>query len=93
MKPGIKIGLLSEDEQLLVICLQGKHGNTLNKIADEAPGTAAKKLEKRWELYREKQEEIKDPEERTIGDSTKHTIEEGKYDDILGTFAERYMQR
>lgn len=60
MKPGIKKGSLSEDEQRLVISLQAKHGNRWKKIAAQVPGTTAKRLSKWWEVYREKQDKVKD---------------------------------
>lgn len=92
LKPGIKKGSLSEDEQRLVISLQAKYGNRWKKIAAQVPGTTAKRLSKWWEVYREKQDKIKDRKERTIADSVTK-IEEGKYDHILETFAEKYMQK
>ncbi|KAK1369791.1 hypothetical protein POM88_035883 [Heracleum sosnowskyi] len=45
LKPGIKKGSLSEEEQCLVIRLQVKHGNKWKKIAAEVPGRTAKRLE------------------------------------------------
>nr|QOQ51791.1 asymmetric leaves 1 [Pseudotsuga menziesii] len=93
LKPGIKKGSLSEDEQRLVISLQAKYGNRWKKIAAQVPGTTAKRLSKWWEVYREKQDKIKDRKERIIADSANNTIEEGKYDHILETFAEKYMQK
>nr|QOQ51800.1 asymmetric leaves 1 [Abies firma] len=92
LKPGIKKGSLSEDEQRLVINLQAKYGNRWKKIAAQVPGTTAKRLSKWWEVYREKQDKLKDRQERPIEESA-NTIEEGKYDHILETFAEKYMQR
>lgn len=92
LKPGIKKGSLSEDEQHLVISLQAKYGNRWKKIAAQVPGTTAKRLSKWWEVYREKQDKIKDRKERIIADSA-NAIEEGKYDHILETFAEKYMQQ
>jgi len=92
LKPGIKKGSLSEDEQRLVISLQAKHGNRWKKIAAQVPGTTAKRLSKWWEVYREKQDKVKDRKERIVADSA-NTIEEGKYDHILETFAEKYMQK
>lgn len=92
LKPGIKKGSLSEDEQRLVVSLQAKYGNRWKKIAAQVPGTTAKRLSKWWEVYREKQDKIKDRNERTIADSATK-IEEGKYDHILETFAEKYMQK
>nr|QOQ51799.1 asymmetric leaves 1 [Larix kaempferi] len=92
LKPGIKKGSLSEEEQRLIISLQAKYGNRWKKIAAQVPGTTAKRLSKWWEVYREKQDKVKDRKERTIADSS-NTIEEGKYDHILETFAEKYMQK
>lgn len=56
LKPGIKKGSLTEEEQRLVIRLQGKHGNKWKKIAAEVPGRTAKRLGKWWEVYKEKQQ-------------------------------------
>lgn len=93
LKPGIKRGSLSEDEQQLVVNLQGKYGNRWKKIAGQVPGTTAKRLGKWWEVYRDKQDKPKDTEERSNTDSPNHKIEGVKYDDILETLAEKYMQR
>lgn len=85
LKPGIKKGSLTEEEQRLVIRLQAKHGNKWKKIAAEVPGRTAKRLGKWWEVFKEKQQrelkEIKavDP------------IDEAKYNRILETFAEKLV--
>ncbi|EAZ20941.1 hypothetical protein OsJ_36593 [Oryza sativa Japonica Group] len=44
LRPGIKKGSLTDDEQRLVIRLQAKHGNKWKKIAAEVPGRTAKRL-------------------------------------------------
>ncbi|KAJ6381329.1 hypothetical protein OIU77_030078 [Salix suchowensis] len=56
LKPGIKKGSLTEEEQSLVIRLQAKHGNKWKKIAAEVPGRTAKRLGKWWEVFKEKQQ-------------------------------------
>lgn len=56
LKPGIKKGSLTEEEQRLVIRLQAKHGNKWKKIAAEVPGRTAKRLGKWWEVFKEKQQ-------------------------------------
>ncbi|GFP90141.1 transcription factor as1 [Phtheirospermum japonicum] len=86
LKPGIKKGSLTEDEQRLVIRLQAKHGNKWKRIASEVPGRTAKRLGKWWEVFKEKQQrEHKDK----IGNEP---IEDGKYDRILETFAEKLVK-
>ncbi|KAL5973318.1 Transcription factor as1 [Asimina triloba] len=86
LKPGIKKGSLTEEEQRLVIRLQAKHGNKWKKIAAEIPGRTAKRLGKWWEVFKEKQQrELKDG--KTI-----EPIDEAKYDHILETFAEKLVK-
>ena len=46
LKPGIKKGSLTEEEQRLVINLQATHGNKWKKIAAQVPGRTAKRLRK-----------------------------------------------
>lgn len=55
LKPGLKKGSLSPEEQSLVISLQAKYGNKWKKIAAEVPGRTAKRLGKWWEVFKEKQ--------------------------------------
>ncbi|XP_058091392.1 protein rough sheath 2 homolog [Magnolia sinica] len=55
LKPGIKKGSLTQEEQSLVISLQAKYGNKWKKIASEVPGRTAKRLGKWWEVFKEKQ--------------------------------------
>ncbi len=55
LKPGLKKGSLTPDEQSLVISLQAKYGNKWKKIAAEVPGRTAKRLGKWWEVFKEKQ--------------------------------------
>lgn len=87
LKPGIKKGSLTEDEQRLVIRLQAKHGNKWKKIAAEVPGRTAKRLGKWWEVFKEKQQREQKENNKTI-----EPIEEGKYDHILETFAEKLVR-
>ncbi|XP_031396760.1 transcription factor AS1 [Punica granatum] len=87
LKPGIKKGSLTEEEQRLVIQLQAKHGNKWKKIAAEIPGRTAKRLGKWWEVFKEKQQREQKENNRTV-----HPIEEGKYDQILETFAEKIVK-
>ncbi|KAL8509033.1 hypothetical protein ACS0TY_016285 [Phlomoides rotata] len=86
LKPGIKKGSLTEDEQCLVINLQAKHGNKWKKIAAEVPGRTAKRLGKWWEVFKEKQQ-------RELKENSKvlEPIDEGKYDHLLETFAEKLV--
>uniref|UniRef100_A0A6M2F3N2 Uncharacterized protein n=1 Tax=Populus davidiana TaxID=266767 RepID=A0A6M2F3N2_9ROSI len=87
LKPGIKKGSLTEEEQSLVIRLQAKHGNKWKKIAAEVPGRTAKRLGKWWEVFKEKQQrELKE------NNKTVEPIDEGKYDRILETFAEKLVK-
>ncbi|KAL6496212.1 hypothetical protein OROGR_029470 [Orobanche gracilis] len=86
LKPGIKKGSLTEDEQLLVIRLQSKHGNKWKKIASQVPGRTPKRLGKWWEVFRDKQRK----EKKNKVPSEVRT-EEGRYDHILETFAQKLM--
>lgn len=86
LKPGIKKGSLTDEEQRLVIHLQAKHGNKWKKIAAEVPGRTAKRLGKWWEVFKEKQQrELKDLK-------AVDSFDEGKYDRILETFAEKLVK-
>ncbi|CAN6708337.1 unnamed protein product [Malus baccata var. baccata] len=55
LKPGLKKGSLTPEEQALVVSLQAKHGNKWKKIAAELPGRTPKRLGKWWEVFKEKQ--------------------------------------
>ncbi|XP_068642562.1 transcription factor AS1-like [Aristolochia californica] len=94
LKPGIKKGSLTEEEQALVISLQAKYGNKWKKIASEVPGRTAKRLGKWWEVFKEKQ--LKEKRKvLNIQDQPASSAEESvqsKYDHILETFAEKYVQ-
>ncbi|GMY14539.1 transcription factor AS1-like [Fagus crenata] len=87
LKPGIKKGSLTEEEQRLVIRLQAKHGNKWKKIAAEVPGRTAKRLGKWWEVFKEKQQREQKENNKTVT-----PIEDGKYDRILETFAEKLVK-
>lgn len=89
LKPGIKKGSLTEEEQRLVIRLQAKHGNKWKKIAAEVPGRTAKRLGKWWEVFKEKQQRERKENNRR---SSVDPIEERKYDHILETFAEKIVK-
>lgn len=88
LKPGIKKGSLTEEEQRLVIRLQAKHGNKWKKIASEVPGRTAKRLGKWWEVFKEKQQRELNENNRAISSP----IEPGKYDRILENFAEKLVK-
>ncbi|KAJ4960534.1 hypothetical protein NE237_020444 [Protea cynaroides] len=114
LKPGIKKGSLTLEEQSLVISLQAKYGNKWKKIASEVPGRTAKRLGKWWEVFKEKQlkQSNKTHQQRlfSLDSSANSSIsttsapltispttpllaaEQGKYDHILETFAEKYVQ-
>ena len=87
LKPGIKKGTLTEEEQRLVIHLQAKHGNKWKKIAAEVPGRTAKRLGKWWEVFKEKQQREQKENNKAV-----EPIEEGKYDRILENFAEKLVK-
>ncbi|KAL2551831.1 Transcription factor AS1 [Forsythia ovata] len=105
LKPGIKKGSLTPEEQNLVISLQAKYGNKWKKIAADVPGRTAKRLGKWWEVFKEKQlkqlqksqnsrQEYDNPAEGSTvaaGGSPEKAVL-GKYDHILETFAEKYVQ-
>lgn len=87
LKPGIKKGSLTEEEQRLVIRLQAKHGNKWKRIAAEVPGRTAKRLGKWWEVFKEKQqrEEVKE------SSSSINCVV--KYHHILENFAEKLVKQ
>lgn len=90
LKPGIKKGSLTPDEQNLVISLQAKYGNKWKKIAAEVPGRTAKRLGKWWEVFKEKQ--LKQLHKSHADPPSPEKPAQGKYDHILDTFAEKYVQ-
>ncbi|KAK2360759.1 transcription factor AS1 [Trifolium repens] len=88
LKPGIKKGSLTEEEQRLVISLQATHGNKWKKIAAQVPGRTAKRLGKWWEVFKEKQQrETKGSINRTVD-----PINDSKYEHILESFAEKLVK-
>lgn len=105
LKPGIKKGSLTPEEQSLVISLQAKYGNKWKKIAAEVPGRTAKRLGKWWEVFKEKQlKQIQKSQKNHVdygappgasavaGGGSPEKAAQGKYDHILETFAEKYVQ-
>ncbi|KAH7554406.1 hypothetical protein ACOSP7_028313 [Xanthoceras sorbifolium] len=96
LKPGIKKGSLSPEEQSLVISLQAKYGNKWKKIATEVPGRTAKRLGKWWEVFKEKQLKQLREEGNIIpapvhSNSSPDKVAQGRYDHILQTFADKYV--
>lgn len=87
LKPGIKKGSLTEEEQRLVISLQAKHGNKWKKIAAQVPGRTAKRLGKWWEVFKEKQQRETKGINRTVD-----PINDSKYEHILESFAEKLVK-
>ena len=87
LKLGIKKGSLTAEEQRLLIRLQAKHGNKWKKIAAEVPGRTAKRLGKWWEVYKEKQQRANKETAKCL-----EPIDEGKYDHILETSAEKLVK-
>ncbi|KAJ8503718.1 hypothetical protein OPV22_004604 [Ensete ventricosum] len=85
LKPGIKKGSLTEEEQRLVIRLQAKHGNKWKKIATEVPGRTPKRLGKWWEVFKEKQQ-------NESNKAAPSPAEPAKYDRILENFAEKLVR-
>lgn len=102
LKPGLKKGSLTPEEQSLVISLQAKYGNKWKKIASEVPGRTAKRLGKWWEVFQEKQLKLlqknnsshrRDRDSQAVsGSGTPEKALQGPYDHILETFAEKYVQ-
>nr|ACG69458.1 MYB12 [Gerbera hybrid cultivar] len=70
LKPGIKKGSLTPQEQSLVISLQARYGNKWKKIASEVPGRTAKRLGKWWEVFKEKQIKQQIQNSKKSGSST-----------------------
>ncbi|KAK3212111.1 hypothetical protein Dsin_016817 [Dipteronia sinensis] len=103
LKPGIKKGSLTPEEQSLVISLQSKYGNKWKKIATQVPGRTAKRLGKWWEVFKEKQLKQLSKDHRhhltdegnipaVSSSSSPDKVAQGRYDHILETFAEKYVQ-
>ncbi|OAY63449.1 Transcription factor AS1 [Ananas comosus] len=98
LRPGIKKGSLTEEEQRLVIRLQAKHGNKWKRIAAELPGRTAKRLGKWWEVFKEKQQrqELRDTSRHhnssAAASAADASAEQGKYDRILESFAEKLVR-
>ncbi|KAF8399159.1 hypothetical protein HHK36_015024 [Tetracentron sinense] len=96
LKPGIKKGSLTSQEQSLVISLQAKYGNKWKKIASQVPGRTAKRLAKWWEVFKEKQLKLhpnQHPKDQYPDQATTATTPAAeKYDHILETFAEKYVK-
>ncbi|XP_009402267.2 protein rough sheath 2-like [Musa acuminata AAA Group] len=88
LKPGIKKGSLTEEEQRLVIRLQAKHGNKWKKIAAEVPGRTPKRLGKWWEVFKEKQQR----QQNESNKAATSPAEPAKYDSILENFAEKLVR-
>ncbi|KAF7845486.1 transcription factor AS1 [Senna tora] len=91
LKPGVKKGSLTEEEQRLVIHLQAKHGNKWKKIASEVPGRTAKRLGKWWEVFKEKQQR-ENKQKIDNNNKTVDPIHDTKYDHLLQTFAEKLVK-
>lgn len=101
LRPGIKKGSLTEEEQRLVIRLQAKHGNKWKKIAAEVPGRTAKRLGKWWEVFKERRQREESRERGGTGVAAAGAaggggkvgvagpIDQGKYDQLLESFAEK----
>lgn len=112
LRPGLKKGSLSPEEQSLVISLQSKHGNKWNLIASHLPGRTPKRLGKWWEVFKEKQ--IKNNQKKknqqhqqqqqccySMGETGSNSNtgttsvilrpQQGEYDHILETFADKYV--
>ncbi|KAK1302830.1 Protein rough sheath 2 [Acorus calamus] len=83
LKPGLKKGSLTPEEQSLVVSLQSMYGNKWKKIASCVPGRTPKRLGKWWEDFKEKQQQLKL--------SKKQHSTDYRYDHILDTFAEKHV--
>uniref|UniRef100_A0A0E0EN03 Uncharacterized protein n=1 Tax=Oryza meridionalis TaxID=40149 RepID=A0A0E0EN03_9ORYZ len=92
LRPGIKKGSLTDDEQRLVIRLQAKHGNKWKKIAAEVPGRTAKRLGKWWEVFKEKQQrELRDRRRLPPPPADDEGGGRGRYDWLLEDFADKLV--
>jgi len=82
LKPGLKKGSLTPEEQSLVISLQAKYGNKWKKIAAEVPGRTPKRLGKWWEVYKEKQLRQQQPQKKKDGNgNSNNAAAAGEYSD------------
>ncbi|KAL0423953.1 UNVERIFIED_CONTAM: protein rough sheath 2 [Sesamum radiatum] len=83
----------------------GKYGNKWKKIAAEVPGRTAKRLGKWWEVFKEKQlKQLQKSQKNHLDYGSPPGVSavasggspvkaaQGKYDHILETFAEKYVQ-
>lgn len=98
LRPGLRKGSLTQEEQSLVVSLQAKHGNNWKLIASHLPGRTPKRLGKWWEVFKEKQ--IKNQQKRSLdsqggrqqgGSGGLVQPQQGEYDHILETFADKYV--
>lgn len=80
LKPGLKKGSLTPEEQSLVISLQAKYGNKWKKIAAEVPGRTPKRLGKWWEVFKEKQLRQQQQQKKKDGNSN-NAAAAGEYSD------------
>ncbi|KAK1280369.1 Protein rough sheath 2 [Acorus gramineus] len=85
LKPGLKKGSLTQEEQSLVVSLQSKYGNKWKKIASFVPGRTPKRLGKWWEVFKERQ--LKQQSNKP----TKLQPPQSEYAHILNTFAEKHV--
>lgn len=55
LRPGLKKGSLTPDEQALLVSLQAKLGNRWKLIAAQLPGRTPKRLGKWWDAFKDRQ--------------------------------------
>ncbi|XP_042410252.1 protein rough sheath 2 homolog [Zingiber officinale] len=77
LRPGLKKGSLSPDEQSLLISLQARYGNKWKAIAAHLPGRTPKRLGKWWEVFKEKQLKL----------NTNHTSSSSSFSSSSSPFA------
>ncbi|KAG1347003.1 protein rough sheath 2 [Cocos nucifera] len=88
LRPGLKKGSLTPEEQALLVSLQSRYGNKWKAIATHLPGRTPKRLGKWWEVFKDKQLKAA---AKASPDKPHHPGTSSAYEHILETFAEKHV--
>ncbi|XP_008791227.2 protein rough sheath 2 homolog [Phoenix dactylifera] len=88
LRPGLKKGSLTPDEQALLVSLQSRYGNKWKAIAAHLPGRTPKRLGKWWEVFKDKQLKAA---AKASSEQPLHHGTTSAYEHILETFAEKHV--
>ncbi|XP_010923441.1 protein rough sheath 2 [Elaeis guineensis] len=88
LRPGLKKGSLTPEEQALLVSLQSRYGNKWKAIAAHLPGRTPKRLGKWWEVFKDKQLKAT---AKASSDQPHHPGTSSAYEHILETFAEKHV--